>query len=187
MVGHSTAGYDLHLDFIDTTDTVTLEGCITLVNGTRYYWRARACDNLGVWSDWTTSDFKYEVVTSVPTYTGPVYNPVPAFVGYDVTVSLNATHATGIYAVYIELDGTNHSMSETGNTYSYTWAPSVTGQITYTIYIQSTANTWFSVAGVVDVEAVPSSGGGDMTMFLIIAGVAIVVIVVVIMIKRRPS
>ena len=183
---HGLAGYDLFLDFIHGEDTVPLEGCITLANATRYYWRARACDCLGVWSEWTTGNFKYEVVTSVPTYTTPVYTPIPALVGYDVTVSLNATHATGIQAVYIEFSGTNHSMTGVGDTYSYTWAPTAAGDIEYTIYIQSEADTWSSVAGIMQVQTLPGSGA-DMTMFLIIGGLAVVVVVIVVMMKRKSG
>ncbi|MCK4566360.1 MAG: hypothetical protein KAU48_03530, partial [Candidatus Thorarchaeota archaeon] len=191
IIGNGTASYDLMLDFVNDEDSVHLEGCITLTEGTTYYWRARTCDSIGVWSDWATHTFKYETSTVLPTVTAAVAIPSPVEVNQEVTVSVNATHTAGIYAGYIEFDGSNHSMTADGNTFSFAWTPTSVGVIDYTIYIHSNENTWASVAGSVNVTAASTTTttgtwlGGDMTMLIIIGAAAVVVVIVII--KRKKG
>ncbi len=185
--GNDVAGYDLLIDFVNNEDSVPLEGCITLIDGTWYYLRARTCDSTGVWGDWTTLPFKYEVISELPSFTDPVAVPDPARVGQEVTVSLNATHSLGIYDVSIEFDGTNHTMSVDVDTFSYTWTPSTAETLNYTIYIRSNANTWSSVEGSFVVMAA-GGGFGDMTLILVIGGAAVVVVVILVFVmKKKPA
>lgn len=186
-----TAGYNLFLDFVNNDDSVPLQECITLTEGERYYWRVRTCDSTGIWSDWTTANFKYEISLVLPTISVPIANPSPVEVGQEVTVAVNATHAAGIYSAQIEFGGTNHSMAASGDTYSYAWSPSTEGIIDYTIYVRSNENTWASVSGSFNVTATTTGTGtgtgGDMTMILIVAGVSAVVVVVILVFVMKKK
>ncbi len=186
-IGNGTASYDLMLDFVNDEDSVPLEGCITLVNATEYYWRVRTCDSTGVWGDWTTHNFKYENSTILPTVTAAVAIPSPVEVNQEVTVSVNATHAAGIYAALFEYDGSNHSMTAVGDTYSFSWTPTTVGEVDYTIYVRSNENTWASVSGSVNVTAASTGIGftGDVTTILIIVGLIAVVIVIIVIKKKK--
>ncbi|MHA2025062.1 MAG: CBM96 family carbohydrate-binding protein [Candidatus Thorarchaeota archaeon] len=184
---NGTAGYDLLLDFVNNEESVPMPAAVAMVNATNYYLRVRTCDSLGMWGDWTSLDFKYEVITSVPSFTAAVATPDPVQVGQEVTVSINVTHALGINDVYLDFgDAVQHTMTADGDTYSYTWTPSAAGTVNYTIYMQSNANTWADVAGSVVVVAPAGVLPGDMTMILVIVGVAaVVVIVIIVMMKRK--
>ena len=186
---NGTAGYNLLLDFVNSEVSVPLDGCITLVNATDYYWRVRTCDSTGVWGEWTTADFKYEVLSSLPTFSDPIAVPNPVEVNQEVTVSINATHSVGINQVLLELDGTNYSMSASVDTFSYMWTPIAIETVDYTIFIQSNANTWDSVSGSVNVTAssLPTGTPLDTTMILIIVGAAAVVVVIIVIIMKKKK
>lgn len=141
FTGNDTASYDLCLDFIHDTHLVTYAGT-PLVNGTRYYWRIRMCDSMGIWSDWETGDFKYEILTSLPTWSNLVESSQPLEFGQSMTISIDVTHTSGIMSVEIEYDGSNHSMSKSGDTYSHTWTPGSVAIIPYTVFMQSQSGTW---------------------------------------------
>jgi hypothetical protein len=172
-----------------------LDGCITLIEGERYYWRVRTCDSTGVWGDWTTANFKYEILSELPVIDSVLMQPAPVEVNQEVTVSVNATHSLGIYAAYIEFSGTNHSMSANAGEYSYAWTPTVEGMIDFTVYVHSNGNTWASFSDQVNVTAASTgtgtgtgTGGGNLTMILIIAcavGVVVVVIIIIMMKKKK--
>jgi hypothetical protein len=184
---HGVAGYDLLVDFVNNEDQVTLEGCITLEDGTWYYLRARTCDSFGIWGDWTTLQFKYEVISEVPFFTPPEAVPDPATVGEDLSVSLNVTHSLGVYEVLIAYDGLNHTMTAVGDTYSYTWVPATAELLNYTIYMRSNGNTWSYIDDMVLVQT-PSEPPGDFTMLLIIGGAAVVVVILVVaVLKKKPA
>jgi hypothetical protein len=184
---HGVAGYDLLIDFVNNEESVPLEGCITLVEGTWYYLRARTCDSFGIWGDWTMLNFKYDVISEIPAFTTPEAVPDPGVAGEDITVSLNVTHSLGIYEVMFERDGMNYTMTGVGEVYSYTWAPASEGLYNYTIFMRSNGNTWASV----DISVLVQSGGlppGDMTMLLIIGAAAVVVVIlVVVVLKKKPA
>ena len=183
-IGNDTAGYDFLLDIVPSEESVPLEGCVTLVNATRYYWRARTCDSTGVWGEWATADFKYEVLTSGPEHTTPVATPAPVPLGDEVTVSLNVTYFLGIQNVYIEYAGGNHSMSSAGDTYSHSWTPGATGNVQYTIYMESAVGTWSMVSGSFEVEAGGGGGFNPMTLLLIGGAAAVVVVVIVVFLMK---
>jgi len=191
---NGTAGYNLFLDFVNDDDSIPLQDGITLTEGERYYWRVRTCDSTGIWGDWTTANFKYETSLVLPTISTPLADPDPVEVGQEVMVSVNATHAAGIYSAQIEFGGTNHSMTTSGDTYSYSWTPSTEGIIDFTIYVRSNENTWASVSGSVNVTAAATSTGtgtipvgGDMTMLIIIVGAGVVVIVIIIILMKKKK
>jgi hypothetical protein len=183
VAGNDTRTYDMILDFVHSENPVVYSGT-PLVNATTYYWRVKTCDSTGIWSDWTSSSFKYEKLTSTPEYTGPIASPSPAYVGSPVSVSLNVTYFLGIGSVWIEFDGSNHSMAATGDTYTYTWTPTTAGNVDYTIYMESNIGTWSSVNGTL---VVVSPGLVlDPTMLLLIGGAVLVVaIVIVVMMRSR--
>jgi len=182
--GNDTAGYDLMLDFVNDDDSVNIEGCITLVNGTDYYWRVRTCDSTGIWSDWVTQSFAYQVLTSLPTFTTPVVTPAIAYAGQDITVSLNVTHSTGINSVILEMESTGYDMTADGDTYSFSFTPSTAATYNFTILMQSNADTWANVTGSF---VVYPAGGVDMTMLLIILGVAAVVIIIIVVVMKKKK
>lgn len=192
---NGTAGYNLYLDFVNNEDAVHLDSCMTPAEGERYYWRVRTCDSTGVWGDWATANFKYETVAELPVISG-VLSPSSVEVNQEVVVDVNATHSLGIYAAYIEFDGTNHSMTGSAGEYSFAWTPSAVGVIDFTIYVHSNGNTWASVSDQVNVTAAsttgPTSPTGpgtpiDTTMILIIVGAAAVVIVIIVIIMKKKK
>ena len=150
--GNDTGSYDLLIDFIFNANTVTYSG-LSLVNATSYYWRVRTCDSLGIWGSWVTSSFKYEILTSLPSWSNFVETTEPIELGDMMSVSIDVTHTSGINQVAIEYDGVNHTMSHVGDTYSHSWIPSSAGSIPYTIFMESFVGTWNTVsdsAAVVD-------------------------------------
>lgn len=184
--GNDTAGYDLMLDFVNDDDSVNVEGGITLVNGTDYYWRVRTCDSTGIWSDWVTQSFTYQILTSLPTFTTPVVTPALAYIGQTITVTLNVTHSTGINSVILEMESTGYDMTADGDTYSFSFTPSTAATYNFTILMQSNADTWANVTG--SFVVYPAGAGGvDMTMLLIIIGVVAVVIIIIVIIRKKKK
>ena len=181
--GNDDFSYDLKLDFVNDDDSVQVEGCVTLVNGTEYFWRVRTCDSTGVWGEWTTANFKYETISDLPSFTDHVATPNPVILGQEVTVSLNVTHLVGINSVIIQIDSVSQAMTADGDRYSYSWTPAVVGTINYTIVAQSNADNWAFVLG--SVQVLPA--GGDLTMILIVVGAAAVVVVVIVVILMKKK
>jgi len=182
-IDNSPLTYDLAVDFVDPESQVEYAGA-ALTNSTEYYWRVRTCDATGIWSDWTSQYFKYEKLSSAPEWEGPVNSPDPAMAGHTVTVSINVTYFLGINQVLIEYGGSNHTMTPTGNTYTYTWTPSTDGTLNYTVYMESAIGTWSSVGGSFEVQAAPFLPI-DTTTLLIIVGVVVILGAVVCLVKRR--
>ncbi|RDE14552.1 MAG: hypothetical protein C4K48_05755 [Candidatus Thorarchaeota archaeon] len=156
-----------------------------LVNNTTYYWRVKSCDSYGLWSDWAAQSFTYRPLTSVPSYEEPIVRPEIVYVGDEVTAFINVTYFLGVNAVDIQFGGSNHSMTASGDTYSYSWTPTEAGTLNYTIYMVSAIDTFTSVEGSIEVLAV--GFGGDTATFLIIIGAAALVGVVVAAILRKRS
>jgi len=178
---NDNVAYDMVLDFVHSENPIEYAGT-PLLNATTYYWRVKTCDSTGIWSDWTSSSFKYEKLTSTPAFEGPIASPSPAYVGSPVTVSLEVTYFLGISEVWIELSGTNHSMVAMVDIYSYTWTPDSAGNVTYTIYMESNIGTWSSVDGFLVV--LQPGLVIDPIMLLAIAGVVLVVVIVLVVVLR---
>lgn len=178
-------GNALYVDFIYDTTSVQYCDCFPLVNGTEYYLRVRISDSTGVWSDWATKTFKYEVLTSAPEWEGPINNPDPGVVGRPVSVSINVTYFLGINSVLFEIDGTNHSMTGSDDTFAYTWTPMAAANVTYTIYMESAIGTWSSVSG--EFSVIESGGLVIDPMLLAIIGIGAVIVIIVIIIVMKRS
>ncbi|MGY5873430.1 MAG: DNRLRE domain-containing protein [Candidatus Thorarchaeota archaeon] len=144
-VNHNdTNSPDLYIDYIHDPDTVTYSGP-PLVNATTYYWRVRTCDSLGIWGPWKTASFKYEILTSVPAWSNLILSTDIVELGESMTVSIDVTHLTGIRQVQLEHDGLNHTMSNEIDTFSYSWPPLSTGDVYFTVYMESNSRTWSTV------------------------------------------
>lgn len=184
--GNDTRTYDLQLQFVHDGTELVYDGS-ALTNNTEYYWRVRTMDTTGVWSEWTTQSFTYAVVTSKPEFSSLAFDPEPGVVGEEVTVSIDVTYFLGVEAVWFEIGGTNHSMTASGDTYSYSWTPTESGNFTYTIYMESTAGTISTTSGTFEVV----EGGGllpglpidNQTLLLIV--IAILILVIIILAARR--
>ncbi|MHA2178696.1 MAG: glycoside hydrolase family 78 protein, partial [Candidatus Thorarchaeota archaeon] len=182
VAGNDTRTTHMYLDFTHSESSVEYAGT-PLVDVTRYYWRVRTCDSTGIWSDWTNHEFKYEVLTSVPDFDTPVVDPDPAVVDLPVTVGLNVTYFLGVSLVLIEFDGSNHTMTAIGDTYSYTLTPDTVGNMTYTIFMESNVGTWSSTSGLVEVVQ-PGLLPGDMTLLLIAGAAGLVIVIIVVLLAR---
>ena len=101
-----------------------------------------------------------------------------------MTVSIDVTYLLGVESVLFEFDGTNHSMSAAGDTWSYTWTPDDHGNFTYAVYMNSSINTWSSTSGIIEIEE-PTSLLPDDYMLLIIAGAAVIVLILVIVLLKK--
>ncbi len=184
--GTSYSTYDMYLEFIHPEPVATFDGCIPLVNGTQYFFRVRLSDTTGIWTQWTTGDFKYEVLTSTPDFEAPTNSPDPAIVDSSVTVSIDVTYFLGINEVSIEIDGVNHTMTASGDTYSYEFTPTSVGNVSYTIYMESAISTWSNTTGIFEVVQGSFIPGLDnTTLILIAAGVVFLIIIIVIVRKRK--
>ena len=183
--GNDTRTTHLYVDFVHSETDIEYAGT-ALTNATRYYWRVKTCDSMGIWSDWTSSSFKYEELSSTPGFTTPVVDPTPCVVNTEVTVSLNVTYFLGIHAVSIEIDGSNYTMSQDGDTFSYDMIPATAGNITFTIYMESNIGTWSTTSGLIQVV---QGGGlpGDMTMWLVIGAAGVIIVVIIVILMKRPK
>ncbi|MFW9811745.1 MAG: DNRLRE domain-containing protein [Candidatus Thorarchaeota archaeon] len=178
--GNDTFTYNMYADFVRSENEVEYSG-LPLEDGTRYYSRIRICDSTGIWTSWSELSFKYEVLTSVPEYDGPVVTPSPVPLGSEVEIASNVTYFLGINQVLVEYDGSNHTMIASGDRYSYSWTPSVVGTVNFTIFMESAIGTWSQVKGSFDVLV----GGLDPLMLLIIGGGIVVVLALVVVLKRK--
>ncbi len=186
-VNHDDIGLDLHLAFVKSETQAIYDGT-ALTNATEYFWRVRVCDGTGVWSDWTIQSFKYEVLTSVPEWSDIVFDPDPGTANHEVDISLDVTHLLGINQVILEIDGTNYSMTASGDIYSTTWTPTESGNFTYTIYMESSIGTWSNTTGVYEVQAgglIPGLPIDNQTLLLIAIGVLVLIIIVLALRRRK--
>ncbi|MFW9966335.1 MAG: DNRLRE domain-containing protein [Candidatus Thorarchaeota archaeon] len=153
--GNDTATYNMILEFIYESDSVEYNGS-PLVNATTYYWRVRTYDSMGIWSPWATGIFRYEILESAPVWSNLAETTSPIELGESMTVSIDVTHTTGINQVLLEFNGMNHTMSKSGDSFSYSWIPDSVGTIAYTVYMEPYSGSWTSVSdsvGVVDTTA----------------------------------
>jgi hypothetical protein len=127
------------------------------------------------------------VLSSAPAWEGPIFDPDPALVDASVTASINVTYFLGVENVWIDIDGTNQSMTPTADTYTFTWTPTTTGNVTYYIYMESSIGTWSSTTGTLEVVVGGIGGPIDPTMLIIIlaAAGAVVVIILIVILKRK--
>ncbi|TFF93395.1 DNRLRE domain-containing protein [Candidatus Thorarchaeota archaeon] len=182
-----TVGVDMHVQFVQDSTSIAYDGT-ALSNNTAYYWRVRVMDTTGVWSDWTTQNFTYAVLTSEPEWSNLSFDPDVGVAGSESTVSIDVTYLLGVEAVWFEIDGSNQSMTADGDTYSYSWTPSESGNFTYAIYMESSIGTWSTTSGIYEVEAAPLIPGlpiDSQTLLLIIVGVLVVVIIVLLVRRRK--
>jgi hypothetical protein len=183
VIGNDTATYNMYIDFINENSEVEYAGT-ALVNATQYFWRVRTMDSTGIWSHWATQSFTYAVLSSVPEWENLSFTPDPGVEGSSLTVSIDVTYLLGVESVLFEFDGTNHSMSAAGDTWSYTWTPDDHGNFTYAVYMNSSINTWSSTSGIIEIEE-PTSLLPDDYMLLIIAGAAVIVLILVIVLLKK--
>ena len=180
--GNDTSTYHVYLDFIQSVNEIEYAG-LTLTNATTYYWRVRTCDSTGIWTSWHDQSFKYEALESGPAWEDLLVRPAPVPLGRDVEVSINVTYFLGINEVVIEYDGSNHTMTNVGDTYSYSWTPDAIGEVNFTIYMESAVGTW----NVVDSSFMVSSGLDIMLIAIIGGGVVIVLLIGVTLMKKKKS
>ena len=149
--GNDTGSPDLLIDYVFDENKTVYSGT-ALVNATWYYWRARTCDSLGIWSPWETGNFKYEVLTSLPAWSNLV-KPDITELGTSITIMVDVVHISGINEVMIEFNALNHTMNhEYGTTYEYTWVPSSTGTILWTIFMEAVTGTWNTYSDSSDIQ-----------------------------------
>jgi hypothetical protein len=184
IYGNDVAGYHMYIDFINENSEVEYAGT-ALVNATQYFWRARTMDSTGIWSHWATQSFTYAVLSSVPEWDNLSFTPDPGVEGSSLTVSIDVTYLLGVESVLFEFDGTNHSMSATADTWSYTWTPNDHGNFTYAVYMKSSINTWSSTSGIIEIEEPTSLLPDDYIMLLIIAGASVIVLILVIVLLKK--
>ncbi|MFW9794767.1 MAG: DNRLRE domain-containing protein [Candidatus Thorarchaeota archaeon] len=183
-VGNGTLTYDMSIDFIRPESDVEYAG-LPLVDATRYYSRVRTCDITGIWTSWKELSFKYEVLTSVPDFDGPLVTPSPVPLGEEVEVASNVTYFLGVNQVLIEYDGSNHTMTSLGDRYSHSWTPDVPGIMNFTIFMESGVGTWSSVTG--SFEVVAGLSVDPMLLALIGGGIIVVLVIVFVLSKKRSG
>jgi hypothetical protein len=141
-------------------------------------------DSTGIWSPWATQSFKFEELSSAPEWDNLAFDPTPGVEGSEIEVSLDVTYFLGIESVTFEMSGVNHTMSPSGNTYSYSWVAAGNGNFSYTIYMESAIGTWSEVSGVI--EIVEGSGFPiDTNTLILIAVGGLVIIIVIILLRKR--
>jgi hypothetical protein len=179
--GNDTATYHMFADFIQPVNEIEYAG-MPLVNMTTYFWRVRTCDSIGIWTSWSEQSYTYQPLSATPEWEGLEVSPSPVSIGKEVQVSINVTFFLGINEVTIEYDGSNHTMSNSGVTYSYSWFPELEGIVDFTIYMESSIGTW-SVAE----SSFLVSRGLDIILLFIIGGSLTVVLVGSIFLRKRKK
>jgi hypothetical protein len=186
VAGNDTRTNHMYFDIVHSETSIEYAGT-ALTNATTYYWRVRSCDSTGIWSDWTTHQFKYEELSSVPEFDAPIIDPIPVQVNDPVTVSINVTYFLGINEVLMEYGGSNHTMTADGETYSLELTPSTAANITFTIYMESNIGTWSSTTGLIVVTEAASGIPIDPTLLLIIGAAAVVVIIILVIVMKKKK
>ena len=100
-------------------------------------------DNAGNWN--VTSGNIQVVDSTLPTYTTVVESADPLELGGTEMIWITGVaDLSGIQAVLLEFEGTNHSMSTlgSGTWYYFAWKPSHIGIYSYTIYIRDNTGNW---------------------------------------------
>jgi parallel beta-helix repeat protein len=123
---------------------------VPLSNGTFPYtiW---CNDTLGNWN--SISDDFTVLDTSGPTFNGLIENTDPLEFGDAVIISINVTDYTGVNTTLIEISGTNYTMSKlSGDAWEFSWTPSATGTLAYTIWANDTYNIWNSLMDSIDIQ-----------------------------------
>jgi hypothetical protein len=95
------------------------------------------------------------------------------------------TYFLGVNQVLMVFEGTNHTMAAVGNTYSFTFTPDSTGNVTYTIYMESTIGTWSSTSSFVEIVEQGLFPGGIPLWLIAAAGGAVIVIVLILVLRGR--
>ncbi len=89
-----------------------------------------------------------------PLWNNLVESADPLELGSNETIWINATDISGINLVYLEIGGSNESMTQgAGDTWYYSlWQPSTTGVKAYTIWINDNEGNWNSTSGDITVQ-----------------------------------
>lgn len=154
-----------------------------------YSYRIFMESTIGTWSVLVSGSDIF-VSGSNPTWVNLVFDPVTAESGDEVEISIDVTDTVGVEMVLLEIEGSNHTMTASGDTYSFTWTPSSASNYDYVIYMKSVTGLWNSTSGTYVVQNTTTTTTPtpplDVNLILIIGGaIAAVVIVVIILQKRK--
>ncbi|MBY9009268.1 MAG: hypothetical protein KGD74_05325, partial [Candidatus Lokiarchaeota archaeon] len=94
-----------------------------------------------------------EVQNTPPQFSSIVESSDPLEFGQQETFQVDVTDSeTNVDTVYIELEGTNYTMSNiVGDTFEYNWTPSTFGIKNYVFYANDTDGSWNSTSGSINV------------------------------------
>ena len=92
--------------------------------------------------------------TTPPTPSNLSESMDPLELGSAEIITLNVTDLEGVQDVRLQIEGGNHSMSNTGgNEWQYhQWTPLHVGLYVYTIYMEDYSNNWDSTSGSINVQ-----------------------------------
>ncbi|MFX0030669.1 MAG: LamG-like jellyroll fold domain-containing protein, partial [Candidatus Hermodarchaeota archaeon] len=96
-------------------------------------------------NNWNSFSSSFDIVdTTPPVIENLTVSEAPLELGNIVIITVNSTDLSNINQVWIEFEGTNHSMTNlSGNAWQYTsWSPSSTGNYSYTIWAEDNNNNW---------------------------------------------
>ncbi len=116
-------------------------------------------------NNWNMTSGNITVVsTTAPVIENLTESETPLELGNNIIIMVDVfDNETFVEAVLIELDGTNHTMTNTtiGNTYEFNWTRSYVGIVYYTIYANDTDNNWNSLSSSFDiVDTTPPAFSG---------------------------
>ncbi|MFA5084639.1 MAG: S8 family serine peptidase, partial [Candidatus Paceibacterota bacterium] len=100
-----------------------------LSNG-NYLWNCKACTSERC--DFASSNYSLGIVTSTPQYSGLSYTAVIEL-GDEQDISIDIT-GEQLYSVNISYSGSNYTMNNISNNFSYSYTPLSNGTINFTIY-----------------------------------------------------
>ena len=109
-------------------------------------------DNAG---NWKAAIGSIQIIdTIVPTYISVTESANLLELGDIETITITGVaDLSGIQTVRVAFEGSNHTMSDLGNSTWYygTWIPGSIGGVPYTIYIQDNAENWRAIMGTIQV------------------------------------
>ncbi|MHA2394450.1 MAG: DUF2341 domain-containing protein [Promethearchaeota archaeon] len=101
-------------------------------------------------SNWNSLTSSFDIVDSTPpVLENLIKSEEPLELGSTVIISINSTDMADINQVLIESDGLNNEsmINVGGNVWQYDlWKPSITGNLSYTIWAEDNNNNWASVS-----------------------------------------
>jgi hypothetical protein len=129
-----------------------------------------------------------------PTFSNLIKSADSIFLGQSVSIQVDILDISGVSEVFIEFEGSNHSMVNTGgNIWEFNdWTPNSVGEISFTIHGRDTVGNWNSIDEkiivlnqTIFVDQFTAKEISDLILISSTFGISIIGIVLIIRTSRR--